>query len=51
MKFAPSTTHHKRSVRPAASQEGLFAKGSIAVTVLSVNNCIRPRITIRKPIG
>ncbi|PAV69555.1 hypothetical protein WR25_17608 [Diploscapter pachys] len=50
-KLAASTMPHRRSVRPSAQRDGRVTSGSIAVIVLSVNSCIRPRMTTMNPTG
>ena len=39
----------KRAVPPSFRQPGSAMTGSTVTIVCSVNSCIRPRITIRKP--
>src|SRR4051812_29473531 len=47
--FATNTAAHSRSKRPELSRLDEFARGSTAVTVLSVKSWRLPRITITKP--
>ena len=49
IRFPAKTIPHRRSVRSRLRTDGVVAAGRTAVSVLSVNSCMRPAMTAMNP--